>query len=122
MNLVDLNLFDDGATVDAMALKDKGLVPDLKLPVKILGRRETDAEADGGGRLVQQIGPCQDHGRARGAQGLTGQTFEFPKEKKKFIPREPVKKKIADEAAEGEGGPPAAASSDGEAKKLNNSN
>src|SRR5258706_13902389 len=29
--------FDDGATVDAAALIEKGLVPDIKQPVKILG-------------------------------------------------------------------------------------
>ncbi len=34
-----------------------------------------------------------------------GETFEFPKPKKKFIPREPVKKKAAaEEAAEAEAG------------------
>src|SRR3989440_5207330 len=37
VNLADLDQFDDGATVDATALKDVGLVPDTKQPVKILG-------------------------------------------------------------------------------------
>src|SRR3954471_8039108 len=38
VNLLDLEAqFDDGAMVDAAALKEKGLVPDLKQPVKILG-------------------------------------------------------------------------------------
>ena len=38
VNLQDLDAqFNDGATVDAAALKEKGLIPDLKQPVKILG-------------------------------------------------------------------------------------
>src|ERR1700733_10892497 len=37
VNLVDLERFDNGATVDAAALMEAGLVPDLKQPVKILG-------------------------------------------------------------------------------------
>ena len=37
VNLLELDRFDDGATVDATALKDAGLIPDEKQPVKILG-------------------------------------------------------------------------------------
>src|SRR2546421_8638105 len=38
VNLQDVDAqFDDGAIVDAAALIDKGLVPDAKQPVKILG-------------------------------------------------------------------------------------
>src|SRR5437667_7736605 len=37
VNLGDLERFDDGATVDATALKEAGLIPDTKQPVKILG-------------------------------------------------------------------------------------
>ena len=32
------------------------------------------------------------------AQNLKSEPFEFPKPKKKFVPREPVKKKAADDA------------------------
>src|SRR5947208_14585548 len=32
VNLADLDQFDAGATVDASALKEKGLIPDLKQP------------------------------------------------------------------------------------------
>src|SRR2546423_1679974 len=48
----------------------------------------------------------------RGAQNLRGEAFESPKPKKKFIPREPVKKpkKGAEEPGEAGGG--------GEAKKA----
>src|SRR3954468_24941173 len=37
VNLVDLEQFDNGSTVDATTLIDAGLVPDTKQPVKILG-------------------------------------------------------------------------------------
>src|SRR5260370_639495 len=40
VNLVDLNRFNDGTTVDAAALIAAGLVPDDKLPLKILGEGE----------------------------------------------------------------------------------
>src|ERR1700678_4251497 len=42
VNLGDLNVFEAGSTVDALALKDKGLIPDLKSPVKILGEGKLD--------------------------------------------------------------------------------
>jgi hypothetical protein len=35
VNLIDLNQFDDGATVDLESLKVAGLVPNDKQPVKI---------------------------------------------------------------------------------------
>src|SRR5688500_2129846 len=37
VNLADLEQFNNGATVDAIALIEAGLVPDSKRPVKILG-------------------------------------------------------------------------------------
>src|SRR5256885_3715905 len=37
VNLGDLERFDNGATVDAVALIEVGLVPDDRQPVKILG-------------------------------------------------------------------------------------
>src|SRR5829696_7995481 len=40
VNLTDLGRFDDNATVDAAALIQAGLVPDDRLPVKILGDGE----------------------------------------------------------------------------------
>jgi large subunit ribosomal protein L15 len=46
VNLADLDQFDAGATVDASALKEKGLVPDLKQPVKI---------SAGGGKLSKKL-------------------------------------------------------------------
>src|SRR5580698_8268815 len=40
VNLVDLEKFPAGTTIDAAALIEAGLVPDDKLPVKILGNGE----------------------------------------------------------------------------------
>src|ERR1700691_2840161 len=40
VNLSDLNFFENGATVDAAALREVGLVPNDSLPVKVLGEGE----------------------------------------------------------------------------------
>jgi len=100
VNIEELNAFDSGAIVDALALKDKGLVPDLKLPVKILGQgkltRKLTVVAGGYSKSAHaQIGAAGGT-----AQALSGAAFEFPKVKKIFVPREPVKKKIVEAPAE----------------------
>ena len=104
VNLVDLERFDNGTTVDAAALVDAGLVRDLKLPVKILGD----------GKLTKKLTVIAgwysrsafDKITAAGgeAQNLKGATFEFPKPKKQFVPREGAKKP-SKKAAQAEGGP-----------------
>jgi large subunit ribosomal protein L15 len=101
INLEELNAFDDGAVVDAAALRDKGLIPSDTLPVKVLGDGELTK------KLTIQAGWFSKSAHERilaaggTAQNLKGETFEFPKPKKKFVPREPVKKKPAgDEGAE----------------------
>jgi large subunit ribosomal protein L15 len=100
VNLVDLNDFKDGSVVDTEALREAGLVPDKRWPVKILGEGELKK------KLTVSVGwysrsahkkIVDAGGTAQNAEGLA---FEFPKPKKKFIPREPVKKKIAAEGAE----------------------
>ena len=103
VNLADLERFDDGSTVDAVALIDAGLVPDTKQPVKILG------EGTFGKKLTVIAGwysrsAHQKITEAGGtAQNLKGEAFAFPKPKKKFIPREAVKKpKLTDAAPESE--------------------
>jgi large subunit ribosomal protein L15 len=88
VNLADLDQFDAGSTVDATALKEKGLIPDLKQPVKILGN----------GALTKKLtvvagwyskSAFEKIGQAGGtAQNLKGEGFAFPKPKKKFVPRE----------------------------------
>jgi large subunit ribosomal protein L15 len=113
VNLGDLaEQFDDGATVDAAALIEKGLVPDIKQPVKVLG------EGTVGKKLTIMAGWFSKSAHQKildaggTAQNLKGTTFEFPKPKKKFIPREPVKKAKKFEEPEGE----AKAEPKGEAK------
>jgi large subunit ribosomal protein L15 len=113
VNLQDLEAqFENGATVDAAALKEKGLVPDLKQPVKILGEGAITKKftiiagwySKSAHEKITQAGGT--------AQNLKGEAFAFPKPKKKFVPREPVKKpkKGGDEApAEGGAAPAAAA-------------
>jgi large subunit ribosomal protein L15 len=90
VNLGDLARFDDGTTVDQAALKEAGLVPDKKLPVKILG--------DGGESFTKKLTvsagwysrSAYDKITAAGgaAQNAKGEAFEFPKPKKKFVKRE----------------------------------
>jgi len=118
VNLADLDQFDAGSTIDATALKEKGLIPDLKQPVKILGNGELTK------KLTIQAGwyskSAHEKITAKGgtAQNLKGEAFEFPKPKKKFVPREGgpggggAKKKkaaAAEEAPPAEGAAPAAA-------------
>ena len=121
VNLLDLERFDNGATVDATALKEAGLVPDLKQPVKILGEGNLTKKltvvagwySKSAHEKITQVGGT--------AQNLKGESFEFPKPKKKFVKREGGAKKskggaAAPAAAEGAEGAaaPAAAATDAE--------
>jgi large subunit ribosomal protein L15 len=93
VNLASLEAFENGATVDAAALKEKGLIPDLKQPVKILGDGAISK------KLTILAGwysksAHEKIGQAGGtAQNIKGEAFEFPKPKKKFVPREGGAKK-----------------------------
>jgi len=106
VNLSELDRFEDGTTVDAAALHEAGLVPDTRQPVKILGdgaiRKKLTVVAGWYSRSahdkITQAGGT--------AQNLKGETFEFPKPKKKFVPREPVKKAKAAAAEVGEAAAP----------------
>jgi large subunit ribosomal protein L15 len=119
VNLEDLNLFDDGTTVDAAALVEKGLVPDDTLPVKVLGDGKLSKKLT----IVAGWYSKSAHekiGAAGGtAQNSKGEAFAFPVPKKKFIPREPVKKsKGGEEAAPAaEGEKPAAKPAENAAEK-----
>ena len=105
VNLTDLEQFPNGTTVDAAALVDAGLVPDLNHPVKILGdgaiSRKLTVVAGWYSRSAHEK-ITQAGGTA---QNLKGEAFEFPRPKKKFVPREQPKKA----KAKGEGEPEAAA-------------
>jgi len=101
VNLSDLNEFKDGTVVDSAVLREAGLVPNSSQPVKILGEGELSK------KLTVQVGWYSKSAHAKivaaggAAQNAKGEPFEFPKPKKKFIPREPVKKKaVTEEPAE----------------------
>jgi large subunit ribosomal protein L15 len=97
VNLSDLNEFKDGSVVDSAVLREAGLVPNSSQPVKILGEGELSK------KLTVQVGWYSKAAYAKivaaggAAQDIKGQTFEFPKPKKKFVPRDPVKKKVVTE-------------------------
>jgi len=80
--------FQDGAAVDASALIAAGLVPDARRPVKILGDGNLTR------KLTVQAGwyskSAHEKIIAAGGAALNGkgEPFEFPKPKKKFVPRE----------------------------------
>ncbi len=88
VNLADLGRFDDGATVDATTLIEAGLVPDKRWPVKILGEGEFSKKLT----IVADWYSKSAHEKITAAGGTaqnpSGAAFEFPKPKKKFIPRE----------------------------------
>jgi large subunit ribosomal protein L15 len=98
VNLQDLARFDANSTVDAAALEQAGLIPDSKLPVKILGEVEEFSKKL---NVVATWYSKSAHAKITGAGGSAktpkGEDFQFPKEKKKFVPRPKAKK--ADEAA-----------------------
>ncbi len=91
VNLQDLERFEDGATIDSAVLHEAGLVKNTKLPVKILGEGAISK------KLTVQAGKYSRTAYARiteaggSAQNAKGEPFEFPKEKKKFVPRDSAK-------------------------------
>src|SRR5687768_16282371 len=107
VNLSDIeSRFSANDTVDATTLADKGLIPDSKLPVKILGDGELTKKLQVVAGWYSKSAHKKIVDAGGSAQNLKGAAFEFPKPKKKFIPREQPKKKIAEEpAAEAEAKP-----------------
>jgi large subunit ribosomal protein L15 len=100
VNVDSLNAFDEGSTVDALALIEKGLVPDTKQPVKILGTGQLSKKLTVVAGWYSKSAHEQITKLGGTANNAKGETFEFPKPKKKFIPREKPagKKKVAEEA------------------------
>lgn len=88
VNLYDLNAFEEGSTVDAGALIEKGLIPDTKQEVKILGNGELKKKlvvvagwySKSAHEAINKLGGTANNSK--------GETFEFPKPKKKFVKRE----------------------------------
>jgi large subunit ribosomal protein L15 len=119
VNLSDLAThFSDGATVDQAALIEKGLVPDDTLPVKILG------DGSVGKRLTVVAGWYSKSAHQKiteaggAAQNVKGEPFEFPKPKKKFVPREGGGKKQKKEAPAQPSAEGAAPATEGEKKEA----
>src|SRR5688572_2475430 len=88
VNLEDLKRFDDGASVDAVALKEAGLVPDLKQPVKILGEGAITKKLTITAGWYSKSAHEKITGAGGSALNLKGEAFAFPKPKKKFVKRE----------------------------------
>jgi large subunit ribosomal protein L15 len=91
VNLADLEAqFDAGATIDRDALHEAGLVPDAKLPVKILGNGDVKKKFTvlAGWYTKSAVDKL---GAAGGTvQNAKGEDFKFPKPKPKFA--KPAKK------------------------------
>jgi large subunit ribosomal protein L15 len=119
VNIEDLAKFNDGATVDAAALEQAGLIPDTKQPVKILGNGEFEKKLTVVAGWYSKSAHEKITKAGGAAQNLKGEAFEFPKPKKKFVPREDAKggKKKQKEEAPAEGAAPAAAAPAAEAPK-----
>ena len=49
-------VFDAGSAVTPEVLRERGLVRESRAPIKVLGRGESDEEADGAGAQVQRLG------------------------------------------------------------------
>src|SRR5688572_20307049 len=113
VNLSDLDRFDNGTIVDAIVLKEAGLVPDMKQPVKILGNGEISKKLTIVAGWYSKSAHEKINKAGGTAQNLKGEAFEFPKPKKKFIPRAKEqpgggkKKKQQQEAAAAEASAPA---------------
>ena len=116
VNLADLERFDNGAAIDAAALKEAGLIPDLKQPVKILGDGKLSKKLTVVAGWFSKSAYEKFTQAGGAAQNMKGEAFQFPKEKKKFVPREKDqaggKKKKGEEAAAAEGEQPEAAKSE----------
>lgn len=96
VNLVDLvDNFDDGATVDAAALIAIGLVPDDRLPVKILGDGELSKKFDVTVGWYSKSAREKITGAGGSARNLKGEDFKFPKPSPRFDHKDQNKKKKA---------------------------
>jgi large subunit ribosomal protein L15 len=108
VNLSDLEQFDAGATVDANALIEAGLVPDARQPVKILGNGSISKKLTVVAGWYSKSAHEKINAAGGAAQNIKGEAFEFPKPKKKFVKREKVKAPKGEAAPEGAAAPAAA--------------
>lgn len=104
VNLEDLNRFENGATVDQSALIDAGLVPDDRLPLKVLGDGEISKKLTVIAAWYSKSAHEKITAAGGTAQNPKGEAFVFPKPKRRFPKQEEQggKKKAAAEAPAGE--------------------
>lgn len=88
INLSDLNVFEDGTTVDQAALIEKGLVPDNKQGIKVLGNGELTKKLTINADWYSKSAHEAVTKAGGSANTIKGEAFEFPKPKKKFVKRE----------------------------------
>jgi large subunit ribosomal protein L15 len=100
VNLGDLERFDEGSTIDHGVLFEAGLVPDSQWPLKILSEGELTKKMTIIAAKFSKSAYDKLTALGAVAQNLKGEPFQFPKVKKKFVKRDPVKK--AAEAAPAE--------------------
>jgi large subunit ribosomal protein L15 len=100
VNLADLDRFDNGATVDSAALLEAGLIPNERHPVKILGEGKLTKKLTIVAGWYSKSAHAAINQAGGAAQNAKGEAFEFPKPKKKFVPREKPAKKAAPQAEE----------------------
>jgi large subunit ribosomal protein L15 len=108
VNLSELDRFDDGATVDAAALIGAGLVPDDRLPVKILGDGALSKKLNVTAGWYSRSAHEKITGAGGAARNLKGEDFKFPKPTPRFNHKDQGKKKKAAVEAPAEGAAPAA--------------
>jgi large subunit ribosomal protein L15 len=99
VNVADLNAFEEGTIVDPAALMEKGLIQDVKLPVKILGNGQLTKKLTVVAGWYSKSAHEQIAKVGGTANNAKGEAFVFPKPKAIFVPREKPKKKT-EEATE----------------------
>jgi large subunit ribosomal protein L15 len=100
VNVGDLERFADGATVDASAMREAGLIGSSDGPVKILGDGPLTRRLTVQATWYSKSAHAKIVAAGGAAQNAKGEPFEFPKPKKVFVPRPPAKKGGKPEAAE----------------------
>lgn len=102
VNLDVLENFDAGATVDAVALHDKGYIPDTKQPVKILGGGSLSKKLTVVAGWYSKTAHEKITSAGGTAQNAKGESFKYPKPtpdfKKLEAEKKAAKKKPAAEA------------------------
>jgi large subunit ribosomal protein L15 len=110
VNLSDLERFDEGATVDAAALIGAGLVPDDRLPVKILGDGTLSKKLNVTAGWYSKSAHEKITSAGGSAKNPKGEDFKFPKPTPRFDHKnqgKQGKKAPAVEGAPTEGAAPA---------------